>query len=390
MATAPTSAGSMLELIRSGRASTRRELQALTGLSRSTVAQRLDLLLGAGWLRESGVDSSSGGRPPTRLEFSEDHAVVLAASLDTTRARAAVLDLAGRPLAEHTGDLAVADGPEPVLDALAGRFGRLLERAGRDPGEVCGIGVAVPGPVEFGTGRVIRPPIMPGWDGYPVPEHLRKSFDVPVLVDNDANMMALGEQVAGYRDCPAFVLVKVSTGIGAGVVTAGSVYRGIDGGAGDIGHIRLHDRADALCQCGSYGCLAAVASGGALAKALTGLGVPTDSGSGVREHLMAGLPEAVRLAREAGQRVGEVLTTVVCLLNPGVLMVSGDLAETHFVTGVREVLYQRALPRATRNLQVVTGRLGERAGLQGVGHLVVEHLYAPAQADARLAEGAAS
>jgi predicted NBD/HSP70 family sugar kinase len=379
----------MLQLVRSGQANTRRELQALTGLSRSTVAHRLDLLLDVGWLEESGVDSSSGGRPPTRLRFNEGHAVVLAASLDTTRARAAVLDLGGRPLAEHSGDLHVSDGPEPVLDTLAGWFTDLLERAGRRADEVCGIGVAVPGPVEFETGRVVRPPIMPGWDGYPIPDHLRKTFDAPVLVDNDANMMALGEHAAGHPDCPAFVLVKVSTGIGAGVIVSGGVYRGIDGGAGDIGHIRLHDRDDALCQCGSRGCLAAVASGRALAAELTRLGVPTDSGSGVRDHLRADLPEAVRLAREAGRRVGEVLTTVVCVLNPGVLMVSGDLAETHFVTGVREVLYQRALARATRNLQVVTGRLGDRAGLHGVGRLVVDHLYAPAQADARLAEGTA-
>jgi predicted NBD/HSP70 family sugar kinase len=385
MATQAT-AGHLLQLIRSGRASTRRELQQLTGLSRSTVGQRLDQLLGAGWLRESGVDSSTGGRPPALLEFDEQHAVVLAADLGTTHGHAAVLDLSGRPLAEHTGNLLIGDGPSPVLDTLATWFRDLLEQARRGVDEVCGIGLSVPGPVEFETGRVVRPPIMPGWDDYPIREHLRKDFDVPVLVDNDANLMALGEHVAEYRDCPAFVLVKVSTGIGAGVVVDGSVYRGIDGGAGDLGHIRLHDSADTLCQCGSCGCLAAVASGRALARRLTELGVPTTSGSGVREHLRAGQPDAVRLAREAGQRVGEVLTTVVCLLNPGVLMIAGDLAETHFVTGVREVLYQRALPRATRNLQVVTGQLGERAALQGAAHLVVEHLYAPARADARLVE----
>ncbi|HEY8371416.1 MAG TPA: ROK family transcriptional regulator [Pseudonocardiaceae bacterium] len=383
MATQAT-AGHLLQLIRRGHARTRRELQQLTGLSRSTVAQRLDPLLAAGWLRETSQDTSVRGRPPTLLEFDERHAVVLAADLGTTHAHAAVLDLAGHPLAEHTGRLLVTDGPEPVLDTLAGWFRDLLQRSGRGVGEVCGIGLSVPGPVEFETGRVVRPPIMPGWDDYPIREHLQARFDVPVLVDNDANLMALGEHVTGYRDCPAFVLVKVATGIGAGVVVDGALFRGIDGGAGDLGHIRLHDSGDALCQCGLRGCLAAVASGRALARRLTELGVPTESGSGVREHLRAGQPDAVRLAREAGQRVGEVLTTVVCLLNPGVLMIAGDLAETHFVTGVREVLYQRALPRATRNLQVVTGRLGERAALVGAAHLVVEHRYAPEQVDARL------
>lgn len=381
-----TSPGHMLRLIRSGEAVTRRELQEVLGLSRSTVVHRLDVLLDAGWVRESGVESSTGGRPPTRLEFDEGHAVVLAADLDTTHARAAVLDLGGRPLAESTAPLRVADGPVPVLDRVAEWFRTLLAEAGRSADEVCGIGLSVPGPIDFASGRPVLPPIMPGWDGFPVREHLRQHFDADVLVDNDANLMALGEHAAGYPDSPTFALVKVSTGIGAGAIVGGSVLRGIDGGEGDIGHIRMHgdDAADALCQCGGYGCLAALASGGALARALTALGVPTASGSGVREHLRAGQPDAVRLSRAAGQRVGEVLTTVVSLLNPGVLMIAGDLAESNFVTGMREVLYQRTLPRITRHLDVVTGLLGEQAGLRGAGHLVVDHIYAPAQADARL------
>ncbi len=255
---------------------------------------------------------------------------------------------------------------------------------------MCGIGLAVPGPVDSETGRVVQPPIMPGWDGYDITGRLARAFTehtgaprVPVLVDNDANLMAYGEQRTGYPDCSAFVLVKVSTGIGAGVVVDGSLFRGIDGGAGDIGHIRVG--ADALCRCGSYGCLAAVASGGAVARRLTEAGVRAASGSDVRDLLAAGHPEALGLAREAGRQVGDVLATVVTLLNPGVLMIAGDLAGTAFLTGVRELLYQRALPRSTAHLEVVTSRLGERAGLVGAGALVVEYLYAPERVEERLA-----
>jgi predicted NBD/HSP70 family sugar kinase len=242
----------------------------------------------------------------------------------------------------------------------------------------------VPGPVEFEAGVVVRPPIMPGWDEYPIVQRLRRIFDVPVLVDNDANAMALGEQAAGYRDCPAFVLVKVSTGIGAGVVIGNEVFRGIDGGAGDIGHIRIRDAGDAKCQCGSLGCLAAVASGGAVAAALTELGVNARSGADVRALLTAGQPDALRLAREAGRRVGEVLATVVSVINPGVLMIAGDLAGTDFITGVNEVLYQLTLPRATRHLKVVPAQLADQAALQGVARLVVDQVYSPAAVDARL------
>ncbi|WP_187279024.1 MULTISPECIES: ROK family protein [Streptomyces] len=385
-------AGDLLELVRSGRAVTRGALQQATGLSRATVGQRLDRLFRAGWLREGAggpVDSPLGGRPSITLEFDGDHAVVLVADLDTRHARAAVLSLTGEILAEHSGTLVIEEGPDLVLAELGRWFGELLEKTGQRPAEVCGIGLAVPGPVDSATGRVVQPPMMPGWDGYDLTGRLSRAFTehtgappVPVLVDNDANLMAYGEQRAGHPDCAAFVLVKVSTGIGAGVVVDGSIYRGIDGGAGDIGHIRVG--ADALCRCGSYGCLAAVASGGAVARRLAATGVPAASGSDVRDLLAAGHPEAAALAREAGRRVGDVLATVVTLLNPGVLMIAGDLAGTPFLTGVRELLYQRALPRSTAHLDVVTSRLGERAALIGAGALVVEHLYAPERVEERL------
>ncbi|MBV7697722.1 ROK family protein [Streptomyces sp. TRM70350] len=392
--TTQASAGELLELVRSGRATTRGALQQVTGLSRATVGQRLDRLFRAGWLREGAggpVDSPLGGRPAITLEFDDEHAVVLAADLDTRHARVAVLSLTGEILAEHGGTLVIEDGPEQVLGELGRWFAELLQKSGHGAEEVCGIGLAVPGPVDTDTGRVVQPPIMPGWDGYDIRGRLARSFTdhtgaapVPVLVDNDANLMAYGEQRTGHPDCSAFVLVKVSTGIGAGVVVDGSVYRGIDGGAGDIGHIRVPEGADALCRCGSYGCLAAVASGGAVARRLAEAGVPAASGSDVRELLAAGHPEAVGLAREAGRRVGDVLATVVTLLNPGVLMIAGDLAGTPFLTGVRELLYQRALPRSTARLDVVTSRLGDRAGLVGAGALVVEHLYAPERVEERL------
>ncbi|MFF0381529.1 ROK family protein [Streptomyces sp. NPDC004286] len=416
---AQTSAGDLLDLVRSGQAVTRGALQQLTGLSRATVGQRLDRLFRAGWLREGAggpVDSPLGGRPAITLEFDGSHAVVLAADLDTRHARAALLTLTGEILAERAGALVVEDGPEVVLAGLGRWFAELLTETGHAPESVCGIGLGVPGPVDSGTGRVVQPPMMSGWDGYDIRGRLSRAFTeyagartgagagagartgtgtgtgtgtdtgigpVPVFVDNDANLMAYGEQRTGYQDCRAFVLVKVSTGIGAGVVVDGAIYRGVDGGAGDLGHIRVGT--EALCRCGSYGCLAAVASGGAVARRLTEAGVPAASGSDVRELLAAGHPEAAALARDAGRQVGDVLATVVTLLNPGVLMIAGDLAGTPFLTGVRELLYQRALPRSTAHLDVVTARLGERAGLIGAGAMVVEHLYAPERVEERLA-----
>ncbi|MEV6624735.1 ROK family protein [Amycolatopsis sp. NPDC051106] len=374
-----TSAGELLQLVRTGQATTRKALLTRSGLSRTTLTARLDRLQVAGLLAEGGQEDSTGGRPARQLRFDERHAVVLAASVDTMHAEAALTDLAGRRLAHRAGDLRVADGPEPVLGRIAEWFGEMLAGVDRP---VCGVGISVPGPVEPGRGRVTQPPIMPGWDGYPIDAHLEARFGAPVLVDNDANLMALGEHRARYPSTAALVVVKASTGIGAGMVIGGEVYRGIDGGAGDIGHVRLPGHPDARCLCGSLGCLAAVAGGGALAARLTELGLPTTSGSGVRERILAGEPAAVRLAEEAGREVGEVLATLVCVVNPGVLVIAGDLAEPHFVAGVREVLYRRALPRSTRNLRVEIGGRGE--ALAGAVAMVVEAEFAPAAVDRRL------
>lgn len=379
------SSGYLLWLVRTGRARTRAELQQHTGLSRSTIRQRLEPLFELGYLRSPGVDESTGGRPSAVLEFSDD-GLVLIATLDTDQAELVVMDVAGEKLAEETVELLISAGPEPVLEAVDDHLRALLARTGQPAERVRGIGLGVPGPVEFELGVARQPPIMPGWDGFPIAEFLRNRWHVPVLVDNDANLLVLGEHSRRHGDSSAMVLVKASAGIGAGLIMNGGLYRGVDGGAGDLGHIRLHGHDDAVCLCGSRGCLAAVASGGALARRLTELGVPTASSHELADRLAAGHPDAVRLAREAGQLVGEVLTTVVCLVNPEVLVLAGHLAGTHFVTGVREVIYQNALPRATRHLAVTASDLGDLAGIYGAHEMVLEAVYEPAAVDARLAE----
>ncbi len=381
----PSGPGEVFELIRHGRARTRGDLLDVTGLSRMTVAQRVDGLLAAGLIREAGADRASGGRRPTRLEMDVSHAVVAAATVDTTHSRTAVTDLSGRILADRHIDVAVENGPEKVLSAIADATHDLLDRIGLPMTKVAGVGLSVPGPVDPATQRPSQPPIMPGWDAYPVAEHLGDVLPVPVLVENDANAMALGEYSTGYPDCRSLCLVKVSTGIGTGIVIDGRVYQGIDGGAGDIGHVLLAGHPDAVCQCGRHGCLAAVASGRAVARALTEAGVLATSGRDVRDLLARGDVAAMRRTQEAGRVIGEVMATVVCLLNPGVLLIGGDLASSPLISGVRETLYPLSLPRATRHLDVRLASLGEDAGVLGMTRLVVDQVFAPAAVDAMLA-----
>jgi predicted NBD/HSP70 family sugar kinase len=381
-------AGVVLRLVREGRASTRAEIVALTGLARSTVTQRVDQLLAERLLVPAGEAASTGGRPASVLAFNRGAGVVLAGDLGATHSRLALTDLGGEILGEAAEDVPIADGPDRVLDWLEGAFDSLLTSAGRTRGDVRGVGVGVPGPVEFATGRPVAPPIMPGWDNYPVAERLGARYGAPVLVDNDVNIMALGEHWAHWRGTEHLLLVKVGTGIGCGIVAGGRIHRGAQGAAGDLGHIQITSDAAVVCRCGNVGCLEAVAGGAAMAGQLRALGLDAADGRDVVTLVRAGRPEAVRVVREAGRVLGSVLATSVNLFNPGVIVIGGDLshAEEHLLAGVREVVYQRSLPLATRSLRIVRSRLDERAGVVGAAVMVIEHVLSPDAVDDALAQ----
>ncbi|TDD35676.1 ROK family transcriptional regulator [Nonomuraea terrae] len=379
-------AGVLLAILRDGHARTRGELARLTGLSRSTVSQRLDGLIGQRWVlpRESAV--SSGGRPATVFAFNDGARVVLTADLGATRARLAVLDLGMNVLAERAEELPVAYGPEPTLERVVTALGELLAAAGRDAAQVCGVGIGLPGPVEHGSGRPVNPPIMPGWDGFAVPEWLRARLGAPVLVDNDVNIMALGEHWAARPAVDHLLFIKMGTGIGCGIISGGRLHRGAQGAAGDVGHIRV-PASEAQCRCGNTGCLEAVAGGGSMAAALREAGIEAHGSRDVVALMRAGDLHATRLVRQAGREVGAVMASIVNFFNPSLIVVGGDVAEAgeQVLAGVRETIYSRSLPLATQHLGIRVSALGERAGIVGAAVLVAEHVLAPAAIDRAVA-----
>jgi predicted NBD/HSP70 family sugar kinase len=393
MATRPTSShtltpGVLFQLVRGGQASSRAELARVTGLARSTVSQRVDALLGLGLLIEQGGGPSTGGRPPTQLAFDAASGVVLCADLGATHCRLAVSDLDCTVLAEVPAETNIASGPDVVLPWLLDRFGELLTEAGRTASDVRGIGIGVPGPVEFAAGRSVSPPIMPGWDGVPIPAAFADRYPgVPVLVDNDVNVMALGEYWTYWRhDVDDLLFVKVATGIGCGIVAHGMIHRGADGTAGDLGHVQIADAGDVLCRCGNRGCVEAVASGGALARELEASGIEAKDTRDVVALVRAGNPQALTLVRQAGRLVGEVLAGAVNFFNPSVIVIGGDLAHAHeqFFAGAREVVYRRSTALATQHLELTRSRLDDRAGVIGCAVTVVEQILSPAAIDAGL------
>jgi predicted NBD/HSP70 family sugar kinase len=373
------SPGDLLSLIREGVAVTRADLARHTGLARSTVAQRVDALLASGLVIEAG-GTSTGGRPPTVLAFNHEAGVVLVADLGATHSRMAVTDLAGTPLAEAAEDLDIALGPTEVLTRVSARFQKLLRQTQRSAADVRGIGIGVPGPVEFATGQPVNPPIMPGWDGFDIPAWFADRYAAPVLVDNDVNIMARGEHWVHWRGTPHLLLVKVGTGIGCGIVADGQIHRGARGAAGDIGHIRATSNDDVICRCGNIGCLEAIAGGQALADRLSAAGADAANSRDVVRLVRAGDTTATRMVRDAGRTLGEVLAGTVNFFNPAVIVIGGDIAEAHaqLLAGVREGILSRSLPLATRDLRIVPSRLGDRAGITGAAITAIEHVLSPA------------
>ena len=373
------SAGAMLSLVASGQARSRSDLMEGLGWSRATITQRLSFLMAEGFVDEAPDTVPSGGRPTRVLRMNTTFGVILAADVGERSIRLAVTDLTPAVLAETNFIKDVGNGPVAVLGAVADGFLSLLESLGRRADEVIGIGLGLPAPVDFKAGRVVGPSIMHGWDDFEIRSWMSERFDAPVFVENDVNLMTLAEARRYWPDVAQLFYVKIGTGIGSGIIADGGIYRGAQGAAGDIGHIQVHGATGPLCRCGKLGCVEASASGWAMARDLRALGFPADDARDVLAQVHAHQPNAIGLVRAAGRIVGDVIASVVSVLNPSVIVIGGTLsgAGDHLLSGIRELVYQRSLPLATRDLVISTGRSNDDVNIIGAATLVLESQMRP-------------
>ena len=372
---APNLSSYLARLIASGQATSRSELARITGLARSTVSEHLAPLLRIDLIAEREAQATVRGRPPSVLTLNPRAGVILVADLGASRGRLAISDFGQHFLAERSIKTDVARGPDVVLAEVRREFMQMLAEHQVDARAVRLIVVGLPAPVDFVSGVPVRPPIMPGWDGYLVPASFQEDFAAPVLVDNDVNLMALGEaRCRPASQCP-LLYVKASTGIGCGIVTQnGQLHRGADGAAGDIGHVRVPGH-DELCRCGGVGCIESFASYGAILRKVSSEG---EFAAAARTGDTAD-PQLAHLVREAAASIGEVIAMLVHFFNPSVIVLGGRMTRfgDEMLAGVRSVVYRRALPLATRRLSVELSTLGQRAGIIGAVVLGVEHVLSP-------------
>ncbi|GAB7003112.1 ROK family transcriptional regulator [Nocardioides sp. AN3] len=378
------SAGDLLDLVRAGRASTRGDLQRLTGLSRTAVGARVSALVDTGLLAYGDESPSTGGRPPGTLLFNADAGVVLAVAIGRSRSQLAVFDLEGRELAGDTRDHEVGAGAPILMPQMVDRLRTMLEGLPSKP--VLGVGVSLPGVVDPVRLVSVDSPVMGGWDGVELAPFFRELTDAPVYLANDADVLARAELFGGspYRD---LLVVKASTGLGLGVVADGRILAGHLGAAGEIGHTRT-EAGELPCRCGSSGCLETIAGGWALVNTFNDSGRQAGHIRDLVAFALGGDAVARKLLRDSGRRLGEVLAVAINLLNPEAVVIGGDMGQAFevYAAGVRESVYARSTALATRDLQFLPSAQGDSAGLVGCAALAIDHVLAPTAVDARIAD----
>ncbi len=399
------SLATVLRLIRAGSAGTRHELETVSGLGRAVVADRIATLNAFGLIEEGDLAPSQGGRAPRQVRFRGEAGYVLVGAVGNVSLGVGLADLSGRLVMEHHERSGIAAGATRTLDRLEELLDWVLAERTAAAGNLWGIGLAMPGPVERANGRAGAETVVhlaPDWTGHPVSERLRRRFNTPVLIDNDAHLMALAELRAGRGvGLQDLLFLKVGTGISVGLCADGQIHRGARGYAGDIGHTVVSDDGP-LCRCGNTGCLEAVAGGVALAREanagtdgrstyltdLASTGRPltaADVGMGA----FHGDRFCVEVVSRCGRLLGGTLATLVNAYDPSLVVVGGGVAQAGeiLVSAMRETLYRRSRSLATQEVTIVRSELGRTAGLLGAALAVGDELFAWDRLRAWIADG---
>jgi predicted NBD/HSP70 family sugar kinase/DNA-binding transcriptional ArsR family regulator len=355
----------------------RAEIARRTGLSRSTVSSLVADLQADGLVVERPEPGlaygAQGGRPPILLSFDASAGAAVGIDFGHSHLRVAVSDLASTILAERSRPLDTDHDAQEGLDAAADLVEQTLADAGVDRSAVIGAGMGLPGPIASGDGVVGTSAILPGWIGMTAEAEMRRRLEIPVMVDNDANLGALAEAAFGAgRDAGDLVYLKVSSGIGAGLILNGRLYRGAGGLAGELGHV-LVDPNGVVCRCGNRGCLETVAATGAVIDRLRGTHGDDLTVEGMLDAARTGDAAARRAIHDAGRALGQVVATLMNVLNPELFVLGGHLgaAGDLLLDGVRESVARAALPETSRRATLVAGVLGDRAHVLGALALVV-------------------
>lgn len=357
----------------------RTDLADQMGLTRAAVSMIVTDLIENGVILEAESRSIPNGRPPVVLEINPKRGLVAAVDMGATHINLAIADFSAKIIEEISLSFDINQGPQICLAEADRILKELLEHSGINISQIMAVGVGVPGPVITDAGIVVSPPIMPGWDGYPIRDSLQKQWGIPVSLNNDAELGALGEWAYGAgRGEKNLAFIKVGSGIGAGLIINQQIYGGTTGSAGEIGHLTI-DENGPLCTCGNRGCMEAFAGGHAIAqqaRELVKSGKRTLLSNIPAENLTA--QEVAKAARRgdlpsqeiimrAGTFIGIAIAGLVNLFNPGAVIIGGGVAQAGdlLTTSIRQAVRERSLRASEQGVHITTAMLGKRSSLMG-------------------------
>ncbi len=357
------------------------------GLTRAAVTSIVNDLSDMGIVREA-EKQTSGGRKPAVLEIVPSQGYVVGAEMGATHIIALVADYSARVIREKEIRIDIKDGPDICLASLDRVVQQVIAEAGLQLVDIHAIGIGVPGPVVISEGFVSAPPIMPGWDNFPIRTAMNKKWNCTVLLNNDAELGALGEWAYGAgRNEANLVYIKVGTGIGAGLIFGNELYHGVTGSAGEIGHVTIQENGS-ICACGNRGCLESVAGGNAIAlRALEEVqrGKRTQL-VGFGDFYQITINDVISAARkgdllcqqiisEAGTHLGTAIASLVNLINPSIVIIGGGVAQSGdlLLEPIRAAVSHRSLRVASKAVRVSAALLGRRASAMGAVVQALSH-----------------
>jgi glucokinase-like ROK family protein len=367
----------VIDVLRQTGMASRAEIARLAGLSRTTVSSLVVELQGSGLVMEVSGATANGsrGRPAVLLALQPAAGAVVGVDFGHTHLRVALADLSSRVLAERHRELDVDRAAEVALSAAAEVVAEVLEESGIDRSRVVGVGMGLPGPVDRNTGTLGSSVILPSWAGLQPAKELERRLGLPINVDNDANLGALGELSAGAaRGHTDVIYLKLASGIGAGLILGGRLHRGVTGMAGELGHV-LTNPDGPVCRCGNRGCLETVAAAPALLELLRAAHGEDLTTRGLLRLAADGDVGSRRVLADAGRAVGRAVADLVNTVNPALVVVGGELsaAGEPLLDGIRASIERYALPAASDALEVVPGVLGDRAEVLGaIAHVITD------------------
>jgi glucokinase-like ROK family protein len=390
----PAAGAAIFRIIKNIGPLSRTDIVKKTGLSKSTVSVHTKKLLEMGLIKEAEVENKSVGsvgRNRQLLKFAKNNGFIIAIDLGATSLNVGLCNLDAEIIDLKSKEILVNNGPKKVMEEIDIFIKELLAVNEIADKKIFGIGMGVPGPVEFSKGLPVSPPIMPGWHLFPLKKILQQKYNCPAFIDNDVNVMAVGEKHAGLaQNVSNFIFIKIGTGIGAGIICEDELYRGSKGCAGDIGHIAI-DGEKKLCPCGNRGCLEIVAAGPAIAKKakiaaqnkasdillsiLNEKGELTakDVGKAVKINDRA----SIEIIKNSGEKIGQVVSRLVNFYNPALIIIGGGVANigNYLISSIKEEVLCRSTSLAVQDLAVELSQKNDEVAVIGAAAMAVNEIY---------------